>query len=549
MPPTARRSGPEAMKRGPAPRGECASIAPASIAPWDAPGPQRSPWRGLRRRLQAGQARWIALAAAFTLAASILAVAAGAARAVGGFTVTAPAGLNVRGGPGTGYPVVGHLGHGAALDISCQIHSGSFVNGSDVWDQIPGGYVTDYYVSTAAFNAYTPGIAACGGAGAAPARTRIVVMGDSYASGEGTWAGARPAVPSVDYYPDTANGTDECHRSPAAYAPLLGVTGADFVACSGTKIYGVINGYAGEGGSVPEPSQLKTLDTRVRTVILSAGGNDLDFETVLTRCTNLPGNSTNDQDCFGSIDDSLNNKMPNMLDALSGLLKQIQAPDRTNGAQVIVVGYPRLFARGGYLFCSGINPARQVKLNQATDRVDDAIRSEVGKTPGATFVDVRPFFVGHEVCGATGESYINDLQLELDLPPLTIPLPGGNRLQIHVGTNNCPPTARMTPSAPRATIRPSMHTEPRRTCSGRSSPSVRKLRTHRRRLRRLRLRPPWFLRQRPDRHSATGSRGPAGSEGASCSRGEDRASPPTPSRAGSMRGTPSTSSVRTPGRP
>ena len=549
MPPTARRSGPEAMKRGPAPRGECASIAPASIAPWDAPGPQRSPWRGLRRRLQAGQARWIALAAAFTLAASILAVAAGAARAVGGFTVTAPAGLNVRGGPGTGYPVVGHLGHGAALDISCQIHSGSFVNGSDVWDQIPGGYVTDYYVSTAAFNAYTPGIAACGGAGAAPARTRIVVMGDSYASGEGTWAGARPAVPSVDYYPDTANGTDECHRSPAAYAPLLGVTGADFVACSGTKINSVINGYAGEGGSVPEPPQLKTLDTSVRTVILSVGGNDLDFETVLTRCTNLPGNSTNDQDCFGSIDDSLNNKMPNMLDALSGLLKQIQAPDRTNGAQVIVVGYPRLFARGGYLFCSGINPARQVKLNQATDRVDDAIRSEVGKTPGATFVDVRPFFVGHEVCGATGESYINDLQLELDLPPLTIPLPGGNRLQIHVGTNNCPPdrahdsvcsqSYHPTVDAYRAEadlLRPLLAVRPQAPNPPAAAPPTP-------------APPPWFLRQRPDRHSATGSRGPAGSEGASCSRGEDRASPPTPSRAGSMRGTPSTSSVRTPGRP
>ncbi len=128
--------------------------------------------------------------------------------------------------------------------------------------------------------------------------------------------------------------------------------------------------------------------------------------------------------------------MPNMLNELGDLLKQIQAPERTNGAQVIVVGYPKLFPEGGHDGCNGINPARQVRLNQATDRVDDAIRSKVGEMPGATFLPVGPVLVGHEICGATAESYINDLQLNVSgsVPVLLAP-----RLLVPATRNNCPP--------------------------------------------------------------------------------------------------------------
>jgi hypothetical protein len=123
-----------------------------------------------------------------TTAGIALAVAAGAvAHATTGYVVTASPNLSVRSGPGTGYPVVGRVGHGAALDISCQVKSGSFVGGSDVWDRIGSGYVSDYWVSTPAFNAFSSGIARCDNPGGSPARAAVPAQGTVIA---GTCSGA-----------------------------------------------------------------------------------------------------------------------------------------------------------------------------------------------------------------------------------------------------------------------------------------------------------------------------------------------------------------------
>lgn len=60
--------------------------------------------------------------------------------------------VNIRKGPGTGFPVVGQLESGARVQIYCQRH-GERVSGpygtSDIWDNIaPGQYVSDTYVHT-----------------------------------------------------------------------------------------------------------------------------------------------------------------------------------------------------------------------------------------------------------------------------------------------------------------------------------------------------------------------------------------------------------------
>ncbi|KES03703.1 hypothetical protein BU52_29295 [Streptomyces toyocaensis] len=60
--------------------------------------------------------------------------------------------LNVRSGPGTGYPVVRVLTEGAWVSIRCQT-PGTWVSGpygtSNIWDNIGNGqYVSDAYVRT-----------------------------------------------------------------------------------------------------------------------------------------------------------------------------------------------------------------------------------------------------------------------------------------------------------------------------------------------------------------------------------------------------------------
>ncbi|MFE9098348.1 SH3 domain-containing protein [Streptomyces sp. NPDC007264] len=60
--------------------------------------------------------------------------------------------LNVRSGPGTGYPIVRVLNEGAYVPIYCQT-PGTWVTGtygtSNIWDNISNGeFVSDAYVNT-----------------------------------------------------------------------------------------------------------------------------------------------------------------------------------------------------------------------------------------------------------------------------------------------------------------------------------------------------------------------------------------------------------------
>jgi hypothetical protein len=63
----------------------------------------------------------------------------------------APAGLNIRSGPGTGYGVKGTLPYEAGGTVICWA-TGTPVNGNDNWDDIVSpygsGYVSDYWLYT-----------------------------------------------------------------------------------------------------------------------------------------------------------------------------------------------------------------------------------------------------------------------------------------------------------------------------------------------------------------------------------------------------------------
>jgi putative chitinase len=75
--------------------------------------------------------------------------------------VNAPAGVNARRGPGTGFAVVRLIPNGSAIDITCQVH-GEVVNGSNIWNKLAdGSFVTDFYCDTANFNKFSPPIPVC----------------------------------------------------------------------------------------------------------------------------------------------------------------------------------------------------------------------------------------------------------------------------------------------------------------------------------------------------------------------------------------------------
>jgi lysophospholipase L1-like esterase len=192
-----------------------------------------------------------------------------------------------------------------------------------------------------------------------------VAQGDSYASGTGT----------REYF------DSGCQRSNHSYAKQLaaqeGMT-LSHVACSGARIPDV------------RARQLGALSAATDLVTISIGGNDAGFSSVITQCAK-PFPFT----CTGDINNArnfINNTLPGQLDAL-----YTEIENRAPNAQVIVIGYPRLFNGEQCNLGARISPAEQSALNGVADLLATKT-SAVAVAHGFDFVDARAPFNTHRVC-------------------------------------------------------------------------------------------------------------------------------------------------------
>jgi lysophospholipase L1-like esterase len=192
-----------------------------------------------------------------------------------------------------------------------------------------------------------------------------VAQGDSYASGTGT----------REYY-DTA-----CQRSIHSYAKQLAAQqgmNLSHVACSGARIPDV------------RANQLSALSAATNLVTISIGGNDAGFSSVITQCAK-PFPFT----CTGDITNSRNfitSTLPGQLDALYTDIRT-----RAPNAQVIVVGYPRLFNGEECNLGARISPAEQSSLNGVADLLATKTAA-IAAAHGFGFVDPRTSFDTHRIC-------------------------------------------------------------------------------------------------------------------------------------------------------
>jgi surface antigen len=93
--------------------------------------------------------------------AGVWALQGGTAHASTTYSVEASPSLNERAAPNTSAAIVGHLDYRASVSIICQT-TGTSVDGSDIWDKLPGGqFVSDYWVSTPAVGQFSPGLTQC----------------------------------------------------------------------------------------------------------------------------------------------------------------------------------------------------------------------------------------------------------------------------------------------------------------------------------------------------------------------------------------------------
>ncbi len=177
-----------------------------------------------------------------------------------------------------------------------------------------------------------------------PPEPTYVALGDSYSSGEG----------NPPYAPGTDEQADKCHRSDAAYGPLLdqalNLGATKFSACSGA----ITDDFFNANHLYPtEPRQLDSLSAATKTVTLTIGGDDAGFPEVVNDCVNV-----GIQAGFGcSTGQALRDGVSRRLTALSG-----GAPESIDGhpihsylsvleaihkeapnARIVIGGYPLLF--------------------------------------------------------------------------------------------------------------------------------------------------------------------------------------------------------------
>ncbi|HET9143841.1 SGNH/GDSL hydrolase family protein [Actinophytocola sp.] len=196
---------------------------------------------------------------------------------------------------------------------------------------------------------------------------RYVALGDSYSSGTGAGSYTGGACKrSANAYPQRwANA-----MAPSAFA---------FAACSGARTSDVLNGQI---GSV-------TADTALVTI--SIGGNDAGFADVMITC-----NTSSDSTCV-----SRNNTAQNYArDTLPGLLDNVYGAIRSRApsAQVVVVGYPRMYQLGNGCVL-GLSGTKRAAINASADVLAQVTAGRAAAF-GFRFLDGRSAFAGHEICGS-----------------------------------------------------------------------------------------------------------------------------------------------------
>lgn len=281
--------------------------------------------------------------------------------------------------------------------------------------------------------------------------SQYVALGDSYASGEG----------SFSYLAGSNTSSDKCHRAKDGYAEQLSSQfslSLGFAACSGdiiTDLY-LSNSATSElktpasAGYSSERAQFSMLGPNTQLVTISTGGDDVGFADALYDC--VSGFTNNGSyGCQGRDQSAIKQNMQYLMTyrpaGCMAYLPNANPGNNTDGfcasepslqtvyqdiaelapnAAIYVIGYPHLFGstfnKDGNCDIGGVGPVRYTIegsdvawINRKADTLDNDIRTAASNAATATgryitFVDPRATFAGHGVCD-TGTPWINPLKI------------------------------------------------------------------------------------------------------------------------------------------
>jgi lysophospholipase L1-like esterase len=203
------------------------------------------------------------------------------------------------------------------------------------------------------------------GAASAAGPVSYVALGDSYSSGDGAgnYSGGS-CLQSANAYPVLWHAA---HGGAFANETCAGATTSDVLA-----------------------SQLGVLSAGTTLVSITIGGNDVGFTSVMETCV-LRSNSA----CVTAVQNAENQAQSSLPGALDNVLSAIAS--RAPSARVVVLGYPEFYDLARSSGCIGLSTTKRTVLNQGADVLDSVIQAAAGRH-GDAFVDVKPYFAGHQIC-------------------------------------------------------------------------------------------------------------------------------------------------------
>ena len=270
------------------------------------------------------------------------------------------------------------------------------------------------------------------------APSAAVSLGDSYISGEGgRWegnsinaAGSRDgtdrAFTGTGYDTtlayDPPSDTNGCHRSTVAEikSATLPVDLRFNLACSGAatnNIFRAASGGAGQNGEAAQADQLLPVarDNDVDLVVLSIGGNDLGFASIVTACVEAY-EALVTATCEESEGPGLAAKFPQMRADVGKAIDEVRAVMGNLGYlrsqyRFVLQSYPSAIARASELrvpeidrvsrsavdgcpvYDSDADWARDTVVNQISDSL-----KTVAEDREVQLMDLRDLFQGREIC-------------------------------------------------------------------------------------------------------------------------------------------------------
>lgn len=252
---------------------------------------------------------------------------------------------------------------------------------------------------------------------------QYLALGDSFASGEGTF--------SYNLGTDTAE--NKCHQSIYSYPYLMSSrVGASISgACSGAVIGNIVKKSNQKmnqlkdisDSNIPQQQRDQALQTHLpgvalqtefldqdnpQAVTISIGGNDVGFADIIQRCITPYGGGEAAQNCYETYEErkSIANSIDSQFENLYETYQKLKSGDPTR--RIYVIGYPQLVKPDGDC---GLNVHLSKSETEFAPALVSYLNSVIAKAAakaGVQYVDTEHAFDGHRLC-ETGAKAVNGL--------------------------------------------------------------------------------------------------------------------------------------------